>query len=182
MSVLSNVDILRHIHAGELVIRPFDLQRFNPESVDLCLLGEYRILENLWAVEVVDLSVQFESFLGGSLRKHSCEKRLIRSRLVLRPGKVVVGFVKEYIKMPNNLCAIVDGKSHWAQLGLQVASAGLVHANWEGRLVLELVNLGNVPLVLHAGLPVCQISFFPLTSPAASPEELLAFWKGKDND
>lgn len=173
MCVLSNQVIVRRVKEGSLVIEPFDLESVGRDSVDLHLLGEYMFFEGTWRLESVDLSMQVLDFLGGEIGQ--C-KTYVSSRpdLVLRPGHVVVARLKECIKMPDDLCAIIDGKSKWAQLGLQVASAGLVHAKWEGWPVLELVNLGNVPLKLSPGLPICQISFQTLISPALSQEELLA--------
>lgn len=180
MCVLSNQDIVRRVKEGSLVIEPFDLESVGPESVDLHLLGEYTFFEGTWILEAVDLSTQVRRFLGGKIGQ--CKKHVSsRPDLVLRPGYVVVARLKERIEMPDDLCAIIDGKSKWAQLGLQVASAGLVHAGWEGWPVLELVNLGNIPLKLSPGLPICQISFHTLTSPALSSEELQVLWKGGGN-
>ena len=184
MCVLSNQDIVRRVKEGSLVVKPFNLEKLGPDTLDLCLSRTFRIFERLWLLESVDLAEQVANgFLTGQVGLCSRMTELCSDipALTLRPGHVVVAYVEEYIKIPPDLVGIVDGKSKWAQLGLQIASAGIVHGGWKGQLVLELVNLGNVPLRLSEGVPICQIRFHTLTSPALPQEELLALWEGEGN-
>ncbi len=184
MCVLSNQDIVRRVREGSLVIEPFDVGSVGPETVDLHLSGVFLSFERTWVVESVDLAEQVANgFLTGQigLCTHTTELCSAIPTVTLRPGQVIVAYVEEYIEIPTNLVGIVDGKSKWAQLGLQVASAGIVHGGWKGQLVLELVNLGNVPLKLSRGVSICQISFHALTSQVLSLEELQVLWKGGGN-
>ncbi len=181
MCILSNQDIVRRVREGSLVIEPFDLESVGPETVDLHLSGMFLSFERTWVVESVDLAEQVANgFLTGQigLCTQTTELCSAISTLTLRLGQVIVAYVEEYIEMPLDLVGVVDGKSKWAQIGLQIASAGIVHAGWKGQLVLELVNLGNIPLKLSPGLPICQISFHILTSQVLSPKELQLLWKG----
>lgn len=179
MCVLSNKDIIERVREGNLVIDPFEPGELSPDSYDLHLSGEYVSFENVWRLESVDLSEQVRrDFLTGEVGL--CVSHIDNLPvLVLRPGQVIIAYLQERIKIPSDLVGYIDGKSKWARLGLQVASAGLVHAGWEGYPVLELVNLGNLPLKLTEGLAVCQIFFHTLTSPALSSDELLALWRGE---
>ncbi len=184
MCVLSNQDIVRRVREESLVVRPFNLERLGPDTLDLCLSETFRSFERLWLLESVDLAEQVANgFLTGqvALCSQTTELCFDIPALTLRPGHVVVAYVEEYIEIPSDLVGIVDGKSKWAQLGLQIASAGIVHGGWKGQLVLELVNLGNVPLKLSEGVPICQIRFHTLNSPALSQEELQALWKGENH-
>jgi len=159
MCILSDRSIMERIESESLGINPFRPENLNTDSLDLCLLGEYLVFEELWRIDAVDLSVQTgNAFLSGEIGL--CARRVLNApNMILRPGQVIVAYLEERIKMPSDLCGIIDGKSKWARLGLQVASAGLVHASWEGVPVLELVNLGNIPLKLTPGIPICQIRF-----------------------
>ncbi len=166
MCVLSNQYIVRRVKEGSLVIDPFDLASVGPDTVDLHLSGVFLSFERTWVVESVDLAEQVaDGFLTGQIDLCTQTTELCSAipTLTLRPGQVIVAYVEENIEMPPDLVGIVDGKSKWAQL------------------VLELVNLGNIPLKLSKGLPICQISFHTLTSPAISPEELQVLWKGGGN-
>lgn len=182
MCILSNRDVVKRIRSGELVIDPLDPRSVSPDSVDLHLSGEYVSFEHVWRLESINLSEQIrEGFLTGEIGP--CVNHIVNlPTLILRPGQVIIAHLEEHIRIPLDLCGIIDGKSKWARLGLQIASAGLVHAGWEGQPVLELVNLGNIPLKLSVGLPICQISFQTLTSPALPPDEIFELWEGEDND
>ena len=179
MCVLSNQDIVRRIKEGSLVIEPFDVGSVGPDSVDFHLGRRFVVLEAKGRLSCVSLAEQDECFRGGQVA--DCTETVDADHYVIHPGKVVVARVQEYIKLPDDLAGRVDGRSKFAQLGLQVESAGLSHAGWEGWLVLELSNLSDVPLEVEMGLPICQVSFYPLTSPALSREELLVLWKGEGN-
>jgi len=180
MCVLSNRDIVGRVKDGSLVIEPFEPETsLGPDSYDLHLGGEYISFESVWKLESVDLAAQAgRNFLTGEIGL--CVNHVDNLPvLVLRPGQVVIAHLHEYVKIPDDLVGYIDGKSKWARLGLQIASAGLVHVSWEGYPVLELVNLGNLPLKLTEGLAICQIFFYTLTSPALPTDELLILWKGE---
>lgn len=178
MCVLSNRDIVRRVKEGSLVIEPFDLGSIGQDSVDLHLGRRFVTLETKGKLACISLAEQDRCFRGGQVA--NCTHTVDTDRFVIYPDKVVVARVQEYIKLPDDLAGWVVGRSKFAQLGLQVESAGLVHAGWGDWLVLELSNLGDVSLEVCVGLPICQISFYLLTSPALSQEELLALWRGEE--
>ena len=78
---------------------------------------------------------------------------------VIQPNSWVLGITVEYIRMPRNLVGICLGKSTYARLGLLVNATPL-EPSWDGRLVLELANLGRNALVVHPGKGIAQILFF----------------------
>ncbi len=60
--------------------------------------------------------------------------------------------------------------SSLGRLGLIVhATAGFCDPGWKGTLTLELNNLTRVPIKLHPGLPIAQLSFMALDAPAQRP-------------
>lgn len=88
--------------------------------------------------------------------------------MLLPPWKFMLGWTKEYIKLPNTLAARVEGKSKAARLGLMVhITAPTVHVGWEGNLQLEFINLGPVSLVLRPGIEICQLMLEEVIAPDA---------------
>lgn len=56
------------------------------------------------------------------------------------------------------LAARVEGKSSRARFGLLVHfTAPTIHAGFHGRITLEMINLGNWPLLLKPNIPICQL-------------------------
>jgi dCTP deaminase len=88
----------------------------------------------------------------------------------LRPGEFALGVTEEWIAVPEDLVARLDGKSSLGRLGLLIhATAGLVDPGWEGRLTLELANLAPFPITLFVGMKIGQISFIQMTTPVDVP-------------
>jgi dCTP deaminase len=80
---------------------------------------------------------------------------------VLHPGEFALGSTLEFIRLPNDIAARLEGRSTWGRLGLQIHStAGFVDPGFSGSLTFELQNMGKVPLSLYAGMRVAQISFY----------------------
>lgn len=103
------------------------------------------------------------------LRNYGEETQLADDEeMPLPPWKFMLGWTKEYIKLPNTLAARVEGKSKAARLGLMVhITAPTVHVGWEGNLQLEFINLGPAPLMLRPGMEICQLMLEQVIEPAA---------------
>ena len=73
------------------------------------------------------------------------------------------GFVlvrtREVIGISDRLFAKIEGRSSVGRLGLIVETAGLCDPGFEGSVTLELVNVLPNPLLVHAGMRGCQITF-----------------------
>ena len=76
---------------------------------------------------------------------------------VLHPQQFALGATFEFLKLPPNLSAFVLTRSSFGRAGLQIATATYVHPSWQGCLTLELQNLGEVPIILYCGSPICQL-------------------------
>jgi dCTP deaminase len=89
---------------------------------------------------------------------------------VLHPGEFVLGATYERVGVPDNVVGRLDGKSSLGRLGLIVHStAGFVDPGFVGTITLELTNISNLPITLYALMPVSQISFMYLSTPADKP-------------
>jgi dCTP deaminase len=83
---------------------------------------------------------------------------------VLHPHSFVLAATLEWIKLPNSLGGYVNGKSSLGRRGLVIETAPGVHPMFLGCLTLELANVGEVPLTLHPGMPICQLFLHRITS------------------
>lgn len=76
---------------------------------------------------------------------------------ILHPQSFVLAVTLEWIRLPNNLTASVVGKSSWGRYGLIIATATGVHPGFKGCLTLELCNVGEIPIEITPGIPICQL-------------------------
>jgi dCTP deaminase len=167
VSVLSDRDIRAEIGAGRVVIRPYDPADLQPSSVDLHLDRSFRVFRNN-RYPYIDVR-QLQPDLTELLTIEDDEP------FILHPGEFVLGQTLEWVELPNDLVARLEGKSSLGRLGLLIHStAGYVDPGWKGTLTLELSNVANLPITLYHGMRIGQISFFRMSSeverPYGSPE------------
>lgn len=75
----------------------------------------------------------------------------------LQPGGFVLGVTLEWVRFPSNLAGYVIGRSSWGRRGLIIATAAGVHPGFTGCLTLELSNVGEIPIAIKPGIPICQL-------------------------
>jgi dCTP deaminase len=90
--------------------------------------------------------------------------------LTLHAGDFALAITLEFIGMPRDAMAFVEGKSSLGRTGLIVATATQVAPGFHGSLVLELVNAGSVPLEVRPGMKIAQLVFIT-TNEVVSPEQ-----------
>jgi len=81
----------------------------------------------------------------------------------LKPGEFILATTKEYIYMPVNVAAFVQGRSSIGRIGLTVQNAGFIDPGFNGSITLELVNESPSTIFLVPGYPVAQLVFFDCT-------------------
>ncbi len=142
--MLSDRDILHAIECEGLAVDPFSPNLLQPASLDVRLGHEFRIPGYVKS-----------TFVGP---------------MVMSPGRFVLGHTLETVKIPSHLAVRVEGKSTWGRQGLQVhLTAGFIDPGFEGQITLELHNAGQATLRLERGMPIAQLSFHRLSSPALRP-------------
>jgi len=77
----------------------------------------------------------------------------------LAPHSMVLAESVEWFNMPDDVFGVCWGKSSYARCGLLVNVTPL-EAAWTGRLTIELNNLSPLPIRLHVGQGIAQITFF----------------------
>ena len=160
--VLSDRDIRKEIESGRLVIDPYDPAAVQPASVDLKLGREFRVFRN-YRLPYIDVKQEMPQLT-------ELEAVDEVNPFILHPGEFVLAVTLERVEIPPDLVGRLDGKSSLGRLGLIVHStAGFVDPGFRGRLTLELTNVANLPVTLYYAMPVSQISFSRLTTPADKP-------------
>ena len=72
--------------------------------------------------------------------------------------------------MADDILGKLEGKSTLGRLGLMIHStAGYVDPGWDGEITLELSNVATLPIVLHPGMRIGQMSFERMSSPSERP-------------
>lgn len=137
--ILSDYDIKLRIN--ELFNSPVSLDDIQPASVDL------HLNETLLNLDGDEFNLQDESY-------------------ILQPNEFILGSTMEYVTIPNDLVAQVDGKSSLGRLGIAIhITAGFIDPCFNGNITLEIKNNTDKPFELRYGMPIAQIVFFTLSSP-----------------
>ena len=162
MTVLSDKSIREEIAAGRIEISPFADSDVQPASVDLHLDGKVLVFRNSTA-PYVDLRRDIPDL-------HEMVEIKDDQPFILHPGEFVLGNTLERISLSDSIVARLEGKSSLGRIGLLIHStAGFVDPGWNGTLTLELSNVSRLPLTLYKGMPIGQISFQYLSTPAENP-------------
>ena len=161
-SVLSDGTIRRLVEEGRIVIDPWHPELVQPASVDLKLGDTFRVFHN-HRTAAIDLR-EPPTNLTEEIPVADGEA------FVIHPGEFALGRTEEWVELPDDVVARIEGKSSLGRLGLIVhATAGFVDPGFKGTLTLEITNLTRVPIKLYPGLLIAQLSFMGLDAPAERP-------------
>jgi len=164
--ILSDHDIKKALSTGRIVITPApDLKvQLGSCSVDLRLGNKFRVF-NYSKVACIDPNdpSQSDTMMTGV--------EVIGSEpFILQPGDFVLATTMETLKLPNDLLGRLEGRSSLGRLGIVVHStASVFDPGWIGVIVMELGNLGRMPVALYPGMRICALTFEELTTPADVP-------------
>lgn len=77
---------------------------------------------------------------------------------ILWPHTAVLGHTMEYFRIPNDIHCTAVGKSTLARLFIHPLTTPF-ESGWEGQATLEIVNMGERPVMLRPGMGVIQVEF-----------------------
>jgi dCTP deaminase len=101
---------------------------------------------------------------------------------VLHPHQFALGITLEWLHLPYDLSAYVLGRSSWGREGLIIATATGVQPGFSGVLILELSNIGEIPIKLYPGVTIAQLFFHRVsTEYGTDRDESLFFGQTKPN-
>lgn len=169
--ILSSAGILEALDAGRLIINPQPAPRtpaadasrecpYNTSSVDLRLGNEVA-----WFNEGLAVNIDLRLGKFATLFSANSSHRTITEDqpFSLAPRRFVLANTLERVELPileqgRCLAARVEGRSSFARCGLLVHfTAPTIHAGFKGKLTLELINLGPLPILLYPGVYICQL-------------------------
>lgn len=156
--ILTDQEIQKKLKNKEIEITPKpDLEQLQPCSIDLRLSNEF------WTInpseEVLDIYTQEPKYTI-----------LQADAIILPPNQFLLATTREKVKIPNNLCARVEGRSSLARLGLAVhITAGFIDAGFNGQITLEIKNQSPNSILIHSDMRICQITFEELTGEVKNP-------------
>jgi dCTP deaminase len=174
-SVLSDGTIRELVESGRIKIDPWDPGLVQPASVDLRLGDSFRVFHNhrTTAIDLREPPTNLTEEVVASAE----------DGFVIHPGEFCLGRTLEWVELPADIVARIEGKSSLGRLGLIVhATAGFCDPGWRGTLTLELNNLTRVPIKLYPGLLIAQLSFMTLDRAAERPygsDELGSHYQGQ---
>jgi dCTP deaminase len=159
---MSDGDIRSSIESGEIGLDPLDMGLLQPSSIDVRLDRFFRLFDNHKYAFIDPREQQDE--LTRFVEVAPDEP------FILHPGEFVLGSTYEFVTLPNDVAARLEGKSSLGRLGLLTHStAGFVDPGFKGHVTLELSNVATLPIKLWPGMKIGQLCFFKLTSPAEHP-------------
>ncbi len=159
---MSDRDIRASIESGQIGLEPLEMGLLQPSSIDVRLDRFFRLFDN-HKYAFIDPAEQQDELT-----------RLIEvdpaEPFILHPGEFVLGSTYEFVTLPDDVAARLEGKSSLGRLGLLTHStAGFVDPGFKGHVTLELSNVATLPIKLWPGMKIGQLCFFKLTSPSEHP-------------
>jgi len=154
--ILSDKTLRKLLKTGELVVDPIDDQSIQPASIDCRIGTHFLVLEdNKMDVLSMDEEIHYREIEGDSV--------------TIPPHSFLLATIQEYVKLPNDLTAFVEGRSSIGRMGLFIQNAGWIDPGFEGRITLELYNASSLPIKLQAGKRICQLVFCKMDDTAETP-------------
>jgi dCTP deaminase len=160
--LLSDRDIRTQIEAGRIGLDPLNMELIQPSSMDVRLDRFFRLFDN-HKYPFIDPREQQDDLT----RFVEVDKD---EAFILHPGEFVLGSTFEFVTLPNDIAARLEGKSSLGRLGLLTHStAGFVDPGFQGHVTLELSNTATLPIKLWPGMKIGQLCFFQLSSESENP-------------
>ena len=165
MAILSDKTIKEYLKEGKIVINPLkDEQQIQPSSVDMRLGDEFKVFK---VIRKPYIDPKDEEDIAEYMESSTVPEG---EAFIIHPNEFALATTQEYVKVPDDLVARVEGRSSMGRLGVTMhVTAGYVDPGFEGRITLEISNIGAMPVALYPGQRVCQLVFETMTTPAELP-------------
>lgn len=164
--ILSDRDIKKALADGRIKVTPEpDLSaQLGSCSLDLRLGNEVKIFRRA-KISTIDLrEMPDPDTIMENVRISEEEP------LVLQPHDLVLATTMEWLEIADDLLGRIEGRSSLGRLGVIVhGTASVFDPGWRGKPVMELGNLGIVPVTLYPGMRVCAFTFEEVSSKVETP-------------
>ena len=164
--VLSDVDLQKALEEGKISIEPRpDIEtQLGACAVDLRLGTEFRIFERTRTPFIDPRGpIDWDSFTHVVTVPEG-------QPFIMHPQELVLAATIEEISLPADVLGRLEGRSSLGRLGIIVhGTAPLFYPGFSGRAVMELGNIGPMPVALYPGMRICSFTFEKLPSPSSRP-------------
>lgn len=164
--LLTDTEIKKALLSGVIKIHPRPVLKnaLGACSLDLSLGHAFRVFETSKYPYV-------DPFKDGQ-RQEITRQVNVKNGLyfMMHPGEFVLAMTLETVELPDDIVGRLEGRSSLGRLGIVVHStASLIDPGFAGKIVMELGNLGRVPVALYPGMRVCALTFEKLNSSVETP-------------
>jgi dCTP deaminase len=160
--ILSDRSIREELAAGRIGIRPFEEHQIQPASVDLRLGHRFRRFQRT-NQPFIDVKKPVQELMEVLEIAPS-------DPVIVRPREFMLGTTVETVSIPDDLVGRLEGRSSLGRLGIIIHStAGYIDPGFDGTITLELSNVARLPISIHPGMAIGQISFLQMTTPVDVP-------------
>jgi dCTP deaminase len=164
--ILSDRDIRTNLQNGKIVINPTPNldQVLGSCSIDFHLGNTFKIFNHSKYPYIDPRSPNLSSEI---MKEITISKE---EAFIMRPGEFCLATTVEHLKIDNDLLGRLEGRSSLGRIGIIVHStAARFDPGWDGTPVLELGNIGVLPVALYPGMKICSFTFEELSSPSENP-------------
>ncbi len=144
--IVSDETLRRMLAERTIVLEPVEPYQIQPASVDLRLGRHF-------------LKIDENSLESLSLDSQPPYVEMEKDEIIIPPASFLLATTVEFVKIPTNVTAFVEGRSSIGRMGLFIQNAGWVDPGFEGTITLELYNANRLPIRLTSGRRICQIVF-----------------------
>lgn len=152
--ILSDTTIRELVNNHELATNVKDIN-IQPASLDITIGDTFSCINNQSTIVTLGERVEYTTTKSDTY--------------ILLPHHFILATTEQYLKLPNNVSAFVEGRSSIGRLGLFIQNAGWIDAGFEGEITLELYNACDYPIRLTKGYRVGQIVFAYMDKGAENP-------------
>jgi dCTP deaminase len=164
--ILSDREIKKYLKDGiiKIIPEPNFEEQLGPCSLDLKLGNNFKTFKpTQYPYLDTKRKIDFEKVMEEIVIEDGAP-------FILQPREFVIAVTKENIVLPPEIMGRLDGRSSLGRLGLVVHStAARFDPGWNGKAVMEIGNLGIMPIILYAGMRICAMTFETLSSPSETP-------------
>lgn len=144
------------IEKGELKVSPLTSESIQPASIDCTLGSHYLVVEDReMSIINLDSEIKYRTIEADSI--------------TIPPHSFLLATTQEYVELPDDVTAFVEGRSSIGRIGLFIQNAGWVDPGFKGQITLELYNANSLPIRLQAGRRICQLVFCKMDDLAKTP-------------
>ncbi len=162
--ILTDREIKIYIERGLITVEPRPPQvAYQSSSIDLTLDPDISLFKEVASGIDMIIDPTHADFKSDVVVKELTTSFSIdpQAGYPLTRHTMILAWTKEYIDLKESrLAARVEGRSSLARIGLSIhMTAPTIHAGFEGRIRLEIVNHGHRPVRLKPGMRICQLIF-----------------------